>query len=160
MKQGFDYNKLDKHGLIKEETEVNDKTILIGMTMDDIDKENVSSDLSIGPKKGQKGIVDKSFITEGEEGTRIAKVRVREDRVPAIGDKMASRAGQKGTIGMIIPEADMPFTKDGMKPDLIINPHAIPSRMTIAQLLECLLGKSASLIGGYGDGTPFNNTKS
>ena len=157
LKQGFDYNKLDKHGLIKEETEVNDKTILIGMTMDDIDKENVSSDLSIGPKKGQKGIVDKSFITEGEEGTRIAKVRVREDRVPAIGDKMASRAGQKGTIGMIIPEADMPFTKDGLKPDLIINPHAIPTRMTIGQLVECLVGKASVQLGCFGDCTAFVN---
>ena len=157
LKQGFDYSKLDKHGLIKEETEVNDKTIIIGMTVDNNEKKNVSVDMSSGPKKGQKGIVDKSFITEGEEGSRIAKVRIRENRVPAIGDKMASRAGQKGTIGMIIPEIDMPFTKDGLKPDLIINPHAIPTRMTIGQLVECLVGKASVEVGCYGDCTAFAN---
>ena len=157
LKQGFDYSKLDSYGLINQETPVNDKTILIGMTMNNSDEQNVSSDMSIGPKKGQKGIVDKSFITEGEEGTRIAKIRIREDRVPAIGDKMASRAGQKGTIGMIIPEVDMPFTKDGVRPDLIINPHAIPTRMTIGQLVECLVGKASVELGCFGDCTAFTN---
>ena len=113
------------------------------------------SDSSVFTKKGQLGVVDKAFITEGEEGTRIAKIRIREERIPAIGDKMASRAGQKGTIGLIIPEEDMPYSADGTRPDLIINPHALPSRMTIGQLMETLFGKACAVYGGYGEGTAF-----
>ena len=124
------------------------------VTSNSIDSD-VVVDSSVFPKKGQLGFVDKSFITEGEEGTRIAKIRVREERVPAIGDKMASRAGQKGTLGLIIPEEDMPFTADGIRPDLIINPHALPSRMTIGQLIEALFGKACTVYGGYGDCTSF-----
>jgi DNA-directed RNA polymerase II subunit RPB2 len=155
LKAGFDYSHLDKHGLIKENTPLNDKMVVIGqVTSNSMDSE-VVIDSSVFPKKGQLGFVDKSFITEGEEGTRIAKVRIREERVPAIGDKMASRAGQKGTLGLIIPEEDMPFTSDGIRPDLIINPHALPSRMTIGQLVECLFGKACTAYGGFGDCTAF-----
>ena len=93
-------------------------------------------------KKGQLGYVDKSFITEGEQGFRIAKVRIREERIPNIGDKFCSRCGQKGTIGLVIPEENMPFTSDGIRPDIIINPHALPSRMTIGQLVRIINGKS------------------
>ena len=100
----------------------------------------MSIDDSVGSKKGQIGYIDKTFITDGEEGFRIAKVRVRNERIPAIGDKFCSRCGQKGTIGRIIPEEDMPFTEDGLRPDIIVNPHAFPSRMTIGQLLETLSG--------------------
>jgi hypothetical protein len=114
-------------------------------------------DMSKTPKKGQLGIVDKTFITDSEEGKRIAKVRVREVRIPNIGDKMASRSGQKGTIGLVVPEQDMPFTKDGIRPDLIINPHALPSRMTIGQLVECIIGKAAAQYGGFSDCTAFIN---
>jgi len=154
-KPGYDYSQLDAYGLIRENTPVDDKTILIGMTSStDRDRR---ADASIGPKKGQLGVVDRSFITDDDEGSRIAKIRIREERVPAMGDKMASRAGQKGTIGMVVRECDMPFTKDGLRPDIIINPHAIPSRMTIGQLVECLTGKACAMYGTFGDCTAFNN---
>jgi DNA-directed RNA polymerase II subunit RPB2 len=156
IKPGYDYGYLDKHGLIKENTPLDDKIVVIGKVTSNSADSDVVIDSSVFPKKGQLGYVDKAFITEGEEGFRIAKIRIREERVPAIGDKMASRAGQKGTLGLIIPEEDMPFTADGVKPDLIINPHAIPSRMTIGQLLESVLGKACVTFGGFGDCTAFS----
>ena len=155
IKDGFDYSKLDKYGLVKENTEIDDRIVLIGEVTTSPDQKGSYIDNSVTTKKGQLGFVDKSFITEGEEGFRIAKIRIREERLPAIGDKMASRAGQKGTVGIIIPEEDMPFTADGVRPDLIINPHALPSRMTIGQLTECLFGKVCSMYGGFGDSTAF-----
>ena len=155
LKEGFDYSKLDANGLVKENTEINDRTVLIGQVTTTSENRGDYADNSKTTKKGQLGFVDKSFISEGDEGFRIAKVRVREERLPAIGDKMASRAGQKGTLGLVIPEEDMPFTADGVRPDLIINPHAIPSRMTIGQLIECLLGKACTMYGGYGDCTAY-----
>ena len=163
LKPGYDYSQLDEYGLIRQGTPVDDKTVLIGLAT--VGSPSAGSaiaptvsyrDESKTPKKGQLGIVDRVFITDGEEGQRIAKVRVLEQRIPNLGDKMASRAGQKGTIGMVIPERDMPFTKDGIRPDLIINPHAIPTRMTIGQLVECVTGKACVMMGGFGDCTAFN----
>ena len=156
-KKGYDYSKLDKYGLIRENTRVDEKTVLIGLTASDSSQKTVKIDESKTPKKGQLGVVDKSFITDGEEGHRIAKVRVREIRIPNIGDKMASRSGQKGTIGLVVPECDMPFNKDGIRPDIIVNPHAIPTRMTIGQLVETITGKASALYGGFADCTAFNN---
>jgi len=155
IKDGFDYSKLDNYGLVKENTPIDDRVVLIGEVTTISDQRGTYIDNSKTTKKGQLGFVDKAFISEGEEGFRIAKIRIREDRLPAIGDKMASRAGQKGTLGLIIPEQDMPFTADGIRPDLIINPHALPSRMTIGQLVESLFGKACCLYGGYGDCTAF-----
>jgi hypothetical protein len=154
-KKGYDYSFLDDYGLIKENTELNDKMILIGKINSNLADKDTWIDDSIKPKKGQLGYVDKSFITLGEEGFNVAKVRLREERIPAIGDKMASRSGQKGTIGLIIPEADMPYLEDGTKPDLIINPHAIPSRMTIGQIVESMFGIACVSYGGFGDCTAF-----
>ena len=159
-KLGYDYSKLDDYGLITENTEVDEKTVLIGMVSSSSANPNKNMDASKTPKKGQLGIVDKTFITDGETGTRIAKVRVREERIPNLGDKMASRAGQKGTVGLVIPERDMPFTADGIRPDLIINPHAIPSRMTIGQFVETITGKAAAMYGATGDCTAFVNNGS
>jgi len=156
-KPGYDYSLLDKNGIARENSPVTEKSILIGKVNADPSNPEYVVDTSIPPKKGQLGFVDKSFITEGEEGYRVAKVRVRDERIPAIGDKFCSRCGQKGTIGLIIPEADMPFTSDGIRPDIIINPHALPSRMTIGQLVETLMGKACAMYGGYGDCTAFMN---
>jgi len=154
-KKTHDYSYLDEFGLIKEGTELNDKIILIGKIQYNMENQDLWIDDSTKTKKGQLGVVDKSFITNNEEGFNIAKVRIREERIPAIGDKMASRAGQKGTIGLILPEENMPFTADGLKPDLIINPHALPSRMTIGQIIESLFGTVCASYGAFGDCTAF-----
>ena len=157
VKFGYDYSSLDKYGLIKENTPMDDKKVVIGKVKTNLMDPNQPRDASIYPKKGQLGFVDKTFMTEDEEGFRLAKVRIREERVPAIGDKFCSRCGQKGTVGLVIPEKDMPFTDDGIKPDIIINPHALPSRMTIGQLVETLMGKACLNLGGFGDCTAFIN---
>jgi len=157
LKAGYDYSKLDKHGIIQENTQLDDKIVLIGKIITNLENIQRPKDASVFPKKGQLGFVDKSFITESEQGTRLAKVRIREERMPSIGDKFCSRCGQKGTCGLVIPEQDMPFTEDGIRPDIIINPHAIPSRMTIGQLIETLMGKACAIYGGYGDCTAFMN---
>jgi DNA-directed RNA polymerase II subunit RPB2 len=157
LKKGFDYSALDQYGLIKENTYVNEETVLIGKVTEDPTNAEVVGDASTVPKKGQEGYVDRTFITEGEQGRRIAKVRVRSERIPNIGDKFSSRCGQKGTVGIVIPEEDMPFTDYGIRPDIIINPHAIPSRMTIGQLLETVMGKACSIYGAFGDCTAFVN---
>jgi DNA-directed RNA polymerase II subunit RPB2 len=105
-------------------------------------------------------IVDRVLLTSNREGTRLLRVRLRALRVPAIGDKFSSHHGQKGVVGMILPEEDMPFTSSGLTPDIVVNPHGLPSRMTMAQLLEMLLGKVCALEGEIGDGTPFNGLSS
>jgi hypothetical protein len=156
-KPGYNYNELDRNGVIKENTMMDDKNVLIGKIIYSKENPDEIMDESIFPKKGQLGYVDKTYITDNEDGRRIAKVRIREDRDPIIGDKFASRCGQKGTVGNIIPEENMPCTKDGIKPDLIINPHALPSRMTIGQFLECIFAKAACEIGCSIDNTAFLN---
>ena len=156
-KYGYDYSVLDKYGLVKENTEMDDEKVVIGKIQTNLVDPNIGIDASVYPKKGQLGFVDKTFMTEDEEGFRLAKVRIREERIPTIGDKFCSRCGQKGTVGLVIPEENMPFTEDGVRPDIIINPHALPSRMTIGQLVETLMGKACVNVGGYGDCTAFIN---
>jgi hypothetical protein len=159
--EGYDYSNLDSNGLIIENTPVSEKSVLIGQVVSESkNAEGKVVDASIRPKKGQIGYVDKTYITEGSNPdipSRIAKVRIREDRAPNIGDKFASRCGQKGTVGLIIPEQDMPFTSDGIRPDLIINPHAFPSRMTIGQFVETIMAKACVIYGAFGDCTAFVN---
>jgi hypothetical protein len=158
--EGYDYSNLDTNGLIIENTMVTEKSVLIGQVVTNSKNPDRVVDASIRPKKGQIGYVDKTYITEAanpDAPSRIAKVRIREDRAPNIGDKFASRCGQKGTVGLIIPEKDMPFTADGVRPDLIVNPHAFPSRMTIGQFVETIMAKACVVYGAFGDCTAFVN---
>ena len=155
------YDKLDANGIIKENTLIQDRDIIIGKVLpikenkNDFTKTMKHSDESISFRTHEESYVDKNYIETNGDGYNFCKVRIRNYRKPVIGDKFSSRHGQKGTIGNIIPEEDMPFTAAGLKPDIIINPHAIPSRMTIAQLKETLLGKVLLQLGLFGDGTSF-----
>ena len=157
------YDKLNSHGLMEENSLINDKDIIMGKVTtiknnkNDDNKSIKYEDHSRSFKTNEESYIDKNYVNRNGDGYTFCKVRIRARRVPNIGDKFSSRHGQKGTIGHIINEADMPFTKDGLKPDLIINPHAIPSRMTIAQLKETLLGKVLLELGLYGDGTSFGD---
>jgi DNA-directed RNA polymerase II subunit RPB2 len=157
-KPGYDYNYLDERGVIKENTPMTDNKVIIGKMSYNVNNIDEKYDASVYPKKGQIGYVDKTYVSTGEEGERLAKVRMREQRIPAIGDKFCSRCGQKGTVGTIIPEENMPFTKDGVRPDIIINPHAIPSRMTIGQLVETVMSKLGVHLGSSMDSTAFNTS--
>ena len=156
------YSKLNSNGYIDENVYVDMNDIIIGKIIPIKNQKKrekqLYKDSSTMLRSNENGFIDKVVLDCNSEGHRFIKVRVRSERTPKIGDKFSSRHGQKGTIGMIYRQEDMPYTKDGIVPDIIVNPHAIPSRMTIAQLLETLLGKTCTLLGGYGDGTPFNNT--
>ena len=151
------YEKLQENGFVKENTYVDDNDIIIGKVIPIKHSDYKYKDTSISIKNNEKGYIDKNYVSTNGDGFKFCKVRVRNMKIPEIGDKFSSRHGQKGTVGMIYEQCDMPFSKDGIVPDIIINPHAIPSRMTIAQLFECIIGKVCSITGRKGDGTVFKN---
>ena len=162
MKFG-NYEKINQRGIMPANTLIENRDIIMGKVIPIKDNRNDPTkiikyeDVSRAYHTSEECYVDKSYIDSNGEGYCFCKVRVRAFRKPVIGDKVSSRMGQKGTIGNIIPERDMPFTKDGIRPDIIINPHAIPSRMTIGQLKETLLGKVLVNLGLFGDGTSFGD---
>ena len=164
MKFG-NYNKVNNKGVIPENVLVENRDIIISKVTpikenrNDHTKVIKFEDQSKIHRTTEETYVDKNYIDRNGDGYNFAKIRLRNVRKPVIGDKFSSRHGQKGTIGNIIPEEDMPFTKSGVKPDIIINPHAIPSRMTIGQLKETVLGKTLVELGLFGDGTSFGDFK-
>jgi DNA-directed RNA polymerase II subunit RPB2 len=155
------YDKLNDKGVIPENTLLENGDIIIGKIVpikanrNDHTKTIKYRDQSKVFRTKESCYVDKNYIHRNGDGYTFAKIRTRVYRKPTIGDKFSSRHGQKGTIGLIVDEADIPASADGLKPDVIINPHAIPSRMTIAQLKETLLGKVLLDLGLFGDGTSF-----
>ena len=160
MKFG-NYDKINSNGVISENTLVKNRDIIIAKIIpikearNDPTKIIKYEDHSRLFRTTEETYIDKNFMDRNGEGYNFCKVRLRTIRKPIIGDKFSSRHGQKGTIGNIIPEEDMPYMSNGLRPDIIINPHAIPSRMTIAQLKETILGKILLELGLFGDGTSF-----
>ena len=160
MKFG-NYDKVNSKGVIPENTLLENRDIIISKVLpikearNDHTKTTKYLDQSRIYRTKEEAYIDKNYMERNGDGYNFCKVRIRTVRKPVIGDKFSSRHGQKGTIGNIIPECDMPFTSNGVRPDIIINPHAIPSRMTIAQLKETLLGKVLIELGLFGDGTSF-----
>ncbi len=159
------YRNLDEDGVVNPESYVESGDVLIGKTSPprflEEDFGTVADrrrETSVTVRHGEKGIVDAVLLSETVEGSRLAKIRVRDTRQPEFGDKFASRHGQKGVVGLILSPEDVPFTEFGVVPDLIVNPHAIPSRMSIGQVLEMVAGKAGCLEGERVDATPFNQT--
>jgi len=157
------YKHLESDGIIYPEADVDEGEVLIGkMSPPKFLSEareisvRTKKESSITMRQEEKGIVDSVFVTEDEEGNKIVQIKTRDQRIPELGDKFATAHGQKGVVGAIIPEEDVPFTSKGIKPDVMFNPHGLPSRMTVGYLLELLAGKVGCLKGEIVDGTSFS----
>jgi len=155
LKPGRDYTKLDERGVIKVGEVVDENTVLVGKYIQD--KSGKIKDASLTPQVWTSGRVESVVVTVNTQGRLLVKVRITQDRIPEFGDKFSTRHGQKGTIGMIYRAHDMPRTADGLVPDMIVNPHCIPSRMTVAQLMEMLFGWVCYKNSVVGDATVFTS---
>ena len=162
------YRVLEEDGIVATESSVIGGDILIGKTspprfMEEY-KEFESSgpyrrDTSIGVRPSETGVVDTVVMTQSHEGGKMYKIRVRDMRIPEIGDKFASRHGQKGVLGILAKNEDLPYTEQGITPDVLINPHAFPSRMTVGMMMESVTGKAAAVRGKQFDGSAFVGEK-
>ncbi len=162
------YANLDEDGIIHPETHVNGGDVLIGKVsplrflggtsslMSDVENRR---DSSVKVRSNEKGIADRVFITENAEGNKLVKVVVRDLRIPELGDKFASRYGQKGVVGLIMPEKELPFNANGIAPDVIVNPHGIPSRLTVGQLIEMITNKLSAITGIRYNPVAFTSVK-
>ncbi len=161
------YKNISEDGIIHPETPVESDAVLLGKVspLRFLSAEEFSSDIenkretSLTIRHGERGVVDKVIISETTDANKMFKIRIRDQRIPELGDKFASRHGQKGVVGLLLPQEDMPFASDGVIPDIIFNPHAIPSRMTIGHLLELIAGKTGALAGKVYSSTAFEHTK-
>ncbi|MCF7860870.1 DNA-directed RNA polymerase subunit B [Candidatus Woesearchaeota archaeon] len=163
-----DYRFLEEDGIISVGASVSEEDVVIGKTspprfLSGMDEYNLTSNIrresSVALSHSEQGVIDFVVLTENEEGNKLVQVRLRDQRVPEIGDKFTSRHGQKGVIGLILKQTDMPFSASGIIPDLIFSPHGIPSRMTMSHLIELVSGKTGALAGRHVDGTIFDSEK-
>ena len=162
------YRLLEEDGVVASESPVKGGDILIGKTspprfMEEYREFESSGpyrrDTSIGVRPSEAGVIDTVVMTQSNEGGKMYKIRARDMRIPEIGDKFASRHGQKGVLGILAKAEDLPYTAEGMSPDVLINPHAFPSRMTVGMMMESICGKAASFRGKRFDGSAFVGEK-
>jgi len=154
------YKKLDHDGIASPGEKLCSDDIVIGKTTTlptQTEKHFCKKDSSTMLRHNEEGTVDSVMVSTNEQGMQMVKSKVRSYRIPEVGDKFASCHAQKGTIGITLRHEDMPFTEEGIVPDIIMNPHALPSRMTIGQLIECVAGKTSALTGEFSDCTPFDH---
>jgi DNA-directed RNA polymerase II subunit RPB2 len=149
------YAALDKNGFPRVGAYVKEGDYIIGRIRKNIKTGKVSN-ASIPLSIGENGVIDKVLVSYNSQSQKVVKVKIRDVRAPEQGDKFASRYAQKGVIGRIVPVEDMPFSEiSGMTPDIIVNPHSIPSRMTLGKLIEIIASKHASFKGEKVDATAF-----
>ena len=161
-----DYRFLEEDGIVYPEARVGEGDVVIGRVspprfMSDEDRFSLTSNLkregSVSMQHSESGIVDLVMLTENSDGNKLVQVKLRDNRIPEVGDKFVSRQGQKGIIGLLIPESDMPYSVSGVIPDILFSPHSLPSRMTLSHIMESVVSKFGGLAGRYVDGTCFDS---